>query len=49
MQAQRFDIVLMDCEMPVMDGFSATTAVRKREAADVHMPIIAQSEMRKSA
>jgi CheY-like chemotaxis protein len=41
MQAQQFDIVLMDCEMPVMDGFSATTAVRKREAAGVHMPIIA--------
>jgi signal transduction histidine kinase/ligand-binding sensor domain-containing protein/CheY-like chemotaxis protein len=41
MQAQRFDIVLMDCEMPVMDGFSATTAVRKREAGGSHVPIIA--------
>ncbi len=38
-----FDLILMDCHMPGMDGFAATTQIRQREQAHnlVHTPIIA--------
>lgn len=34
MKAQRYDLVLMDCEMPILDGFSATQQLRAWEAAN---------------
>ncbi len=40
-QEERFDIILMDIQMPVMDGFKATDAIRAHSAFNSETPIIA--------
>ncbi|OPY05425.1 MAG: Autoinducer 2 sensor kinase/phosphatase LuxQ [Syntrophus sp. PtaB.Bin001] len=44
---ERYDLILMDCQMPRMDGYKATEAIRKQEADSGangnsrHVPIVA--------
>ncbi|MBS0210181.1 MAG: response regulator [Planctomycetes bacterium] len=43
-EQQRFDLVLMDVQMPELDGFEATAALRQREqATGQHVPVIAMT------
>jgi CheY-like chemotaxis protein/HPt (histidine-containing phosphotransfer) domain-containing protein len=38
-----YSLILMDCDMPVMDGYAATKAIRKAEGEGKRVPIIAMT------
>ena len=41
MNSKRFDLILMDCQMPRLDGYETTRRIRQRERGGARTPVIA--------
>jgi CheY-like chemotaxis protein len=45
LKADSYDLIFMDCHMPVLDGYDTTQEIRRREASESgeHVPIVAMT------
>jgi len=41
MKEEHYDLILMDCQMPILNGYDATQQYRNSEKTGIHIPIVA--------